>query len=109
MNGFPRYLKTTVALTELFHSSPALTFKKFQKMIEKKIIETLTRCYYDEFSGCPYKNIEHNKKMELRSSSSNFRSPQRQNEQIKTNLGFRNKKKRKTNTGRGKRQQTHTS
>ena len=53
-----------------------LTFKKFQKMIEKKIIETLTRCYYDEFSGSPDENIEHDEKMELRSPDEKFDTPQ---------------------------------
>ena len=47
------------------------TFKKFQKMIEKKIIIenylNLTRCYYGEFSDAPDENIKHDEKMELRS------------------------------------------
>ena len=44
-------------------------------MIEKKIIEILTRCYYDEFSGCPDEAKEADEAKEVRSSqksSSNY-------------------------------------
>ena len=40
-------------------------------MIEKKIIEILTRCYYDEFSGCPDEAIEADEAKEACSSNSN--------------------------------------
>ena len=45
-----------------------ITFEKFQKMIEKKIIEILTRCYYDEFSGCPDEAKEADEAKEVRST-----------------------------------------
>ena len=38
-------------------------------MIEKKIIEILTRCYYDEFSGCPDEAKEADEAKEVRSTS----------------------------------------